>query len=315
VDDKSKLLAFIQWRIANPDVGINDDVVESAIEKYMSEEVLSPTVDKEWNHICLTVGIPNGSRKKLEMQGISSLDSLMQVSCLKVRSCCLFLIALWFFAYLSLSLGQFRSKLESDTFEPQVWEEHLWKEVRTKLLSFLKWRQQNDDADIVQKFTDKAHEGMFKHQRIVSSYIKLALGQPFKEQNNDLFNIIEKENLLGDVIKECQQIIMASSKLREECGKFDYNAFIDLAIRCLHSLNRDPDIDGLEMIQKLVVIAGRTQSGKTAVKGVIQSMAGELIVSLVFLSVRCLISCIILATCRHVKATFDYTHKRCIGID
>lgn len=101
VDDKSKLLAFIQWRIANPDVGINDDVVESAIEKYMSEEVLSPTVDKEWNHICLTVGIPNGSRKKLEMQGISSLDSLMQVSCLKVRSCCLFLIALWFFTYLS----------------------------------------------------------------------------------------------------------------------------------------------------------------------------------------------------------------------
>jgi hypothetical protein len=73
--------------------------------------------------------------------------------------------------HLSLSLGQFRSKLESDTFEPQVWEEHLWKEVRTKLLSFLKWRQQNDDADIVQKFTDKAHEGMFKQQRIVRSYI------------------------------------------------------------------------------------------------------------------------------------------------
>jgi hypothetical protein len=108
---------------------------------------------------------------------------------------------------------------------------------------------------------------------------------------------------------------MASSKLRKECGKFDYNAFIDLAIRCLHSLNGDPDSDGMEKIQKLVVIAGRTQSGKTAVKGVIQSMAGELIVSLVFLSVRCLISCIILATCRHVKTTFDYTHKRCIGID
>ena len=77
---------------------------------------------------------------------------------------------------------------------------------------------------------------------------------------------------------------MSSVNLREQCGKFDYHSFIDKAVRHLHFLNGDPTNDGLDDIEKLIVIAGRTQSGKSAIKGVIQSLAGMLKLPLIVLT-------------------------------
>lgn len=163
-------------------------------------------------------------------------------------------------------------------------------EDRSKLLAFINWRLANEDVIIEDNFNETSIEGLLKTDRslnnacIVTSYVRLALGQPIKEMNKHLFDIVEQEHLLGDVVKECQRIIMGSDYLREQCGKFDYDSFIDKAIRHLHSLNGGFGQGGIEELQKMILIAGRTQSGKSAVKGVIQSLAGMLNMPLIVLT-------------------------------
>lgn len=256
-EDWSKLLAVIKWRVANPTADVEHEFVDSDIKQFLDDQGnSSPSVDKQWDYICGVVGIPQGSREKLERQGVQTLDALME----------------------------FESKLESKPDE-NVWEEEdLWREVKEKLRTVIKWRHQNMDADVLQGFNSGAYETMLKKQRIVNSYIELALGQPFKEENKKLFDLIQSENLLDDVIKRCQETVMASENLRNQCKNFQYDKFIDQAVRHLHSLNDDPNGNGMEMLEKLIVVAGRTQSGKSSVKGVIQSLAGMLKLPLVVLT-------------------------------
>ena len=255
-EDLPKLLAVIKWRVANPTADVENDFVESDMEQFLVDEgIPSPPVDKQWDHICMIVGIPQGSREKLEKQGVQTLDTLMK----------------------------FQSKLESKPDE-NVWEEDQWIEVKEKLRTVIKWRQQNMNADVLQDFNPGAHETMLKKQRIVNSYIELALGQPFKEENKKLFDLIQSEDLLDDVIIRCQETVMSSDHLRNQCKNFKYDSFIDQAVRHLHSLNEDPNGNGMEMLEKLIVVAGRTQSGKSSVKGVIQSLAGMLKLPLIVLT-------------------------------
>lgn len=264
---KSKLLAVINWRVANPDVEVERSFVESSIE-----EISSSTIDKEWNHICNIVGIPQGSRQKLEEEGVKTLKELLE----------------------------FQPKLESDCYNSDIWKDVIngasgavveveenwldsWREAKQKLLTAIKWKQQNEGADIMKEFTAKAYETMLWSQRFINVYIDKVLGKPYDpDKQLKLLNTFRKqESLLDDVVKKCQDTIMASSILREQCSNFDYNTFIDKAIRHLHSLNVDPDGD---LLEKLMVIAGRTQSGKSASKGVIQSLAGMLKLPLIILT-------------------------------
>ena len=242
--DKSKLLAVIKWRISNPDANIKRDFDESSI-----------STDMEWDHICIIANIPYSSREKLEKVGVCSLDALLE----------------------------FQPKLEGRP-DYDTWDEDQWIRIKDELLTVIEWRRQNKDVDVLQNFNAEARDAMLKRQRIVTSYIELALGQPFKERNKQLFDIIEKEDLLGAVVKKCQESIMSSVNLRKQCGKFDYNLFIDQAVRHLHFLNGDPTDDGIKAIEKLIVIAGRTQSGKSAIKGVIQSLAGMVKLPLIVLT-------------------------------
>jgi len=73
---------------------------------------------------------------------------------------------------------------------------------------------------------------------------------------------------------------MSSSNLREKCGNFDYNGFLDKAVRHFHELAGKEN----GLLEKIFIIAGRTQAGKTSVKGVIQSLAGLLRIPLVILT-------------------------------
>jgi hypothetical protein len=220
------------------------------------ESSISTTIDREWNHICSIIGLPQGSREKLEREGVQTLQGLME----------------------------FQPNLESDS-HLDIWEVELWNEAKEKLLLAIKWRRQNESADVVNEFTATSYETMMKDQSIVSSYIEKALGQPFnRERYENLYTYVREKNLLDDIVKKCQQTIMASSNLREQCGKFDYNSFIDKAIRHLYSLNEDNNEYGMQLLEKLIVIAGRTQSGKTAIKGVIQSLAGMLKLPLIVLT-------------------------------
>lgn len=66
-EDRKKLLAVIRWREANPTANVEEDFEDIVIKDFLvTEEVASNEVGKEWHHICTVVGIPQGSRQKLE---------------------------------------------------------------------------------------------------------------------------------------------------------------------------------------------------------------------------------------------------------
>jgi hypothetical protein len=182
---------------------------------------------------------------------------------------------------------EFQHQLEGAKPVGSVWEEDSWKEVQEKLLAFIKWRLNNKTADVVNGFGVEAYETIFKHQRVVVSYINLALGKPFQQEHKDLFDVIESENLLDAVTKEVQKTVMSSQNLREQCSNFDYDSFLEKVVRHLHSLNAQSrgGCNGIQkLIQKLIAVAGRTQSGKSAVKGVVQSLAARLKLPLIVLT-------------------------------
>lgn len=118
-------------------------------------------------------------------------------------------------------------------------------------------------------------------ERWVREYIEHALGKSFDEATKlTMFRDVEqKESLLQTLINVCTANIMASSNLLEACGRFDYVAFIDSAIRLFHNLVGDPNVP-----EKLMIVAGRTQLGKTSVKGVVQSLCGLLKIPLIVLT-------------------------------
>ena len=63
------------------------------------------------------------------------------------------------------------------------------------------------------------------------------------------------------------------------CGKFDYNSILDKTIRHFHTFV------GCEINREIkFVVAGRTQAGKTSVKGIIQSLCGLLKIPLIILT-------------------------------
>jgi hypothetical protein len=70
-------------------------------------------------------------------------------------------------------------------------------------------------------------------------------------------------------------------ELLKICGKFNYDSFIEKAICHFHALVKEPD--ALEW-EKLFIVAGRTQSFKTFVKGVVQSLSGLLKIPLIILT-------------------------------
>ena len=107
------------------------------------------------------------------------------------------------------------------------------------------------------------------------------IGQPYCKMNHINHKDVEHdESLLQIVINKVQAKVMSSSNLREKCGNFDYNGFLDKAVRHFHELAGKEN----GLLEKIFIIAGRTQAGKTSVKGVIQSLAGLLRIPLVILT-------------------------------
>jgi len=159
----------------------------------------------------------------------------------------------------------------------------LREEIRAKLLIAAEWKLSNPDANAIDDFDEDVYEKLYKNQsrvRFAKEYINLALGKAYHEENLPLFNDVKQDGmLLEEVIKQSKEIIMESTHLRNKCGKFDHDSFLDKAIRHFHTSvgqERDQEIK--------FVIAGRTQAGKTSVKGVIQSMCGVLKIPLIILT-------------------------------
>lgn len=141
----------------------------------------------------------------------------------------------------------------------------------------VKWRESNEQADILRDFSE---EVLIKLM-MVDKYIKLALGRPHDEEIARYYEDIEGDiDLLNALISKCKDKIMVP-ELLTICGKFNYDSFLEKAIRHFHALVKE--LDALER-EKIFVVAGRTQTGKTSVKGVVQSMAGLLEIPVIILT-------------------------------
>lgn len=154
-------------------------------------------------------------------------------------------------------------------------------EVREKLLVVAEWLANNPQADVSEDFNEDIYDVLYKDQQWAEGYITMALGQSYAEENLPWFQDANGNPAkLDAVIKLARGRTMESKYLRESCGNFDYDAFLDKAIRHFH------DLVGEEsgVLEKIFILAGRTQAGKTSCKGVIQSLCGLLRVPLVILT-------------------------------
>ena len=66
---------------------------------------------------------------------------------------------------------------------------------------------------------------------------------------------------------------MKSQNLKDKCGYFDYKDFIGKAVRDFHDREVSYKKDGGKRTGKKYVISAPTQSGKSSVKGILQSLA------------------------------------------
>lgn len=197
-------------------------------------------------HICDEVGVPPKSRQKMVEYGLCTKQDLSSA----------------------------RERIQRKELDG------LRTEIREKLLLVAEWINNNPEADILKEFDEDAYDLMYNNERWAEEYIKTALGRPYREENLPLFQDVNDHDTLEAVIRKSKDTVMKSPKLREMCGKFDYDTFLDKAIRHFHALV------GQEtgVVEKLFIIAGRTQAGKTSVKGVIQSLCGLLKIPLVVLT-------------------------------
>lgn len=203
-------------------------------------------------HICAEVGVAHKMIVKMEEYGICSVDDLMKIND-RIK----------------------RRELSG-----------IWYTVLETLQLVVKWRESNEQADILRDFNGEVlNKLMIEHQNTakIDKYIKLALGRPHDEEIVRYYEDIEGDNdLRKALLNKCKDEIMVP-ELRAVCGNFDYDSFIEKAICHFHALVKETGANALEM-EKLFVVAGMTQSGKTYVEGVVQSMAGLLKIPLIILT-------------------------------
>jgi len=204
-------------------------------------------MDDELKHVCNEVGIPRHSRSIMIEHGLRTIDDLSSVQGLIQRE----------------ELDDLRD------------------ETRESLLVVTEWLDKNPNANVLEDFNECVYDKIYKDHRWAEKYINLALGQPYCEENLKMFQYAnDNSDQLDALSKVCTNEVMESQSLRKSCGNFDYNSFLDKAIRHFH------DLVGEEsgILEKIFIIAGRTQSGKSSCKGAIQSLCGVLRIPLVVLT-------------------------------
>lgn len=230
--------------------GGGESAQSTALPYCPPRQTTSWTMDKVIEHICAEVGVSRGMRVKMEEYGICTVDDLMKIN----------------------------DRIERRELSG------IWYTVLETLQLVVKWRESNEQADILRDFNGEVlNKLMIEHQNTanIDKYIKLALGRPHDEEIVRYYEDVEGDNdLLKALLNKCKEEIMVP-ELLTICGKFNYDSFLEKAIRHFHALVKEPD--ALEW-EKLFIVAGRTQAGKTFVKGVVQSMAGLLKIPVIILT-------------------------------
>ncbi len=105
-----------------------------------------------------------------------------------------------------------------------------------------------------------------------------------KGPNSHMFRKLHDKIAIEDVIKGSKKLIMKPSQLQKTCGKFDYDEFLDESLMHLLQVSPSSPSPGNEPEHKQFVVVGKTQSGKSSVKGIVQSMCGLLKIPLIVIT-------------------------------
>jgi hypothetical protein len=219
-----------------------------------------------------------------------SMDGDMRHICQEVLSICPGMRAKIMTEYgicTVMDLMQTRGQLEKDLVEwmsESASNRRKWNGLREgvirNLLLVIKWRERNQSANIIEDFDERVLYKMEDDDNFCDDYIrKNILGSPNSIDNATLSReLLDDGELLLTVIRKCTDTVMEPPILREWCGKFDSCSFLDKCIR--HFVKQSC---GLEK-EMIAVLAAPTQSGKSGVEGVVQSMCGLWRIPLVILT-------------------------------
>ena len=205
-------------------------------------------MDKELFHICEEIGVSRPSRKALVEEGVVTCATLLE-------------------AKEKLRLNQFCSVKQEG--------------IQSKLSFAASWFQMlleknGKEANILVEFTDsvfeKFNEDIRAEEKLINHYINDVLGSNYCEKHKPLFDQVDgNTDLVKRLVGDCVQHIM-TPYLKKECGKFNYEEFLEKSIEHFHHLVSCVE----DKERKTFVVAGKTQSGKSSVKGVVQSLCGLL---------------------------------------
>lgn len=219
-------------------------------------------MDEDLRHICSVLSIGRKTRQRLENVNIYTLDHLLGAE---------------------------------ERFQEQEFGE-LTEKQRDRLLIAIDWKKKHKDANILEEFEvdmfeeyeeeydkrKKEEQRQNEKKKVeIEQFINVVMGRSFSgnlsaEDKQDMeFGklVFQKfkcgEYSLEDLYKYCANFVMQSTNLKKHIGNFAYRDFISIFM--LHFFKCAGYHVGEELsvyLQKNVVVAGRTQSGKSAVKGV-----------------------------------------------
>lgn len=219
-------------------------------------------MDEDLRHICSVLGIGRKTRQRLENVEIYTLDHLLGAE------------------------ERFQEREFGELTEMQNY----------RLLVAIDWRKKHTDANILEEFEvdmfeeyEEEYDKRKKEEQIqnekkkveIEQFMSAVMGRSFSgnlsaedKQDMEFGKLVFQKFKCGDysledLYKYCTNAVMQSANLKKHLGNFAYRDFIKIFMR--HFFQCAGYHVGEELsvyLQKNVVVAGRTQSGKSAVKGV-----------------------------------------------
>ena len=214
-------------------------------------------MDEELLHMCEEIGVSRPSRNALVKEGIVTCATLLEA----------------------------KEKLLFNEFCAVKQEG-----IQTKLSFAASWFQMlleknGKEANILDEFSESVFnkfliENIQAEKGLISHYMSNVLGSNYSEKHKYLFDQVDgKTDLVKRLVEDCVEHIM-TPYMKKECGKFNYEEFLEKSIKHFHHLVSCVEDDE----RKMFVVAGKTQSGKSSVKGVIQSLCGLLKIPLIVIT-------------------------------
>lgn len=211
-------------------------------------------MDKELEHICDELDIGGKNRQRLVDEGITTYEKLIQAKERLGRE----------------EVGEVKGSVQTELYDTTCWYQDFHED-------------HGKEADVLVEFSEKAFVEFRKEREndkaLIEDYIENVLGSKYSDANKRLHHSLKNAGCYHDMIQECIQRTM-TQLLKDQCGKFNYEAFAEEMFEHFHLLvSRKVDDE-----QRTIIVAGKTQSGKSSVKGVVQSMCAVLKIPLIVIT-------------------------------